>query len=109
MISQTSAAMGGKLVSALGLRRFAIPRVWLMSSATKSARQLSTRLGLGFVGKLLTLALAFTLSLAPTLGFFESTMACRFRIHPGVDVHLERLGVGFLKAVIEVSGSSSPC
>ncbi len=37
----------------LGLRTFAVPQVWLMSSATKAARQLSTRLEC--VGKLLEL------------------------------------------------------
>ncbi|PID38938.1 MAG: hypothetical protein CSA65_04655 [Proteobacteria bacterium] len=39
-----------------GLRKLAVPPVWLVSSATTSARQLSTRLGPEYVGKLLSLA-----------------------------------------------------
>ncbi len=43
----------------LGLRELAVPPVWLVSSATKSARQLSTRLGPELVGKLLSLVVVF--------------------------------------------------
>ncbi len=46
----------------LGLRTFGVPPVWLMSSASKAPRQLSTRLGLGCVGKLLALLAAFSLA-----------------------------------------------
>ncbi len=37
----------------LGLRKLAVPPVWLLSSATKAARQLSTQLGPESVGVLL--------------------------------------------------------
>ncbi len=46
----------------LGLGELAVPPVWLTSSATKSARQLSTRLGPGCVGVLLSMVVALTLS-----------------------------------------------
>ncbi len=45
----------------LCLRKLAVPPVWLVSSATTSARQLSTRLGPGFVGVLLALLATFSL------------------------------------------------
>ncbi len=45
----------------LGLRTFAVPPVWLMSSATKAARQLSTRFGPEYVWGLLNQEAAFAL------------------------------------------------
>ncbi len=52
----------------LGFRAFAVPPVWLVSSATKSARQLSTRRAPEGVGKLLgvyALCAGMTLSALP--------------------------------------------
>ncbi len=43
----------------LGLRTLALPPVWLVFSATKSARQLSTRLGPEWVGVLLSCLFAY--------------------------------------------------